>query len=213
MFDFFKRSEWPNMPFDEIKKRARLLIIDDENFAYRDLFTRDGYVIDKWDDVEDLSKLETNFYDIILLDVQGVGRELSADHGLGILQHIRKTAPSQVVIAFSNAQFSLKFQEFFSMADARLSKGADYVEFKRTVDQLLQQRFSLGFYVGKVASIVGPRIDDPERLDKETRKAIFKKNPQSLAKFLADKVSDPKTLELVVGIVEIAVKVATGWKS
>jgi len=201
------------MPLDEIRKRARLLVIDDEDFIYKELFTRDGYIIEKWDDVEDLSKLEQNFFDVILLDVQGVGRKLSADQGLGILQHIRKTAPTQVVIAFSNADYSLKYQDFFSMADAVLAKGADYVEFKRTVDQLLQQRFSLGFYVGKVASVVGGRVDDPDRLEKETRKAILKNKPKDLMAYLADKVNDPKTLELATGIIKVAAKVATEWNS
>ena len=213
MFDFFRRHDWPTMTLDEIRKRARLLIIDDEDFIYKELFTRDGYIIEKWDDVEDLSKLEHNFFDVILLDVQGVGRKLSADQGLGILQHIRKTAPTQVVIAFSNADYSLRYQDFFSMADAVLSKGADYVEFKRTVDQLLQQRFSLGFYVGKVVTAVGGRVDDPERLEKETRKAILQNKPRSLIAYLADKVNDPKTLELATGIIKVAAKVATEWNS
>jgi CheY-like chemotaxis protein len=213
MFDFFKRKDWPTMPFDEIKKRARLLVIDDEDFVYKDLFTRDGYVIDKWDDVNDLPKLEQNFYDIILLDVQGVGKKLSADQGLGILKHIRKTVPAQVVIAFSNADYSLKYQDFFNLADASLSKGADYVEFKQKVDQLLLQCFSLGFYVEKVTSVVGGRVDDLERLEKETRKAILQDKPKSLTAYLADKVNDPKTMELAAGIIKVAAKVAKEWIS
>jgi len=213
MFDFFKRNDWPTKPLEEIRKRARLLVIDDENFIYKDLFTRDGYVIDKWDDVEDLPKLEENYYDVILLDVQGVGKQLSAEQGLGILQHIRKTTPAQIVIAFSNADYSLRYQDFFKLADATLSKGADYVEFKRTVDQLLLQRFSLGFYVAKVSFVIGGAVDDPERLEKETRKAILRKKPGNLKKYLADKVFDPKTLDLAVGIIEIAIKVASVWKS
>jgi hypothetical protein len=213
MFSFFKRNDWPEVPFSEIKKRARLLVIDDEEFIYGELFKNDGYAIDKWDDVGDLSKLENGFYDIVLLDVQGVGRKLSAEQGLGVLQHIRKSSPAQVVIAFSNAEFSLKYQEFFKLADGTLNKGADYVEFKRKVDELLLQRFSLGFYVSKLTSIIGGSIDDPEELEKRTKSAILRNKPGNLQNYLLDKVKDPKTLDLAVGIIKFGVKVVLACKS
>src|SRR5271154_4025408 len=102
------------MPFEEIKKRARLLVIDDSDFPYAELFKRDGYAIEQWRDVEDLSKLENGTFDLIMLDVQGVGKEISpSEQGLGVLHHIREVAATQVVIAFSSADFSLKYQEFF----------------------------------------------------------------------------------------------------
>ena len=57
---FFKRKrEWPSLSLEEIKKRSRILVIDDNEFFYLELFRNDEYSIDKWDDVEDLSKLET----------------------------------------------------------------------------------------------------------------------------------------------------------
>lgn len=206
-----KRENWPVLPLDEIKKRARLLVIDDQDFVYKTLFEGDGYIMDKWDDVEDLIKLEQNFFDVILLDVQGVGSKLSAEQGLGVLQHIRHTAPAQLVIAFSNADYSLKYQDFFKLADATLSKGSDYVEFKRKVDELLLQRFSLGFYAGRIASIIGG-AEEPERLEKETRKAIVRKDPKRMRRYLADKVTDPKALDIAIAIVEIGIKVMSAWK-
>lgn len=213
MFGFPRRNhDWPALPLDEIKKRARLLVIDDEDFVYKGLFENDGYVMDKWNDVEDLSKLEQNYFDIILLDVQGVGSALSSQQGLGVLQHIRQTTPAQIVIAFSNADYSLKYQDFFRLADAALSKGADYVEFKRKVDDLLIQRFSLGFYVGRITAAMGGGIDDPDKLEKETRKAILRNKPNSIRKYLTDKVKDPRTLDVAVAIVEVGIKVISAWK-
>lgn len=213
MFRFWRRSDaWPSLSLEEIRKRARLLVIDDEEFVYKSLFENDGYVIDKWNDVENLSKLEDNYFDIILLDVQGVGSALSADQGLGILQHIRERAPAQIVIAFSNADFSLKYQTFFERADAVLSKGADYVEFKRKVDGLLVQRFSLGFYVNRISAAIGNHIEDQERLERETRKAILRNRPSDFRKFLLDKITDPKTLDIAVAVVEVGVKVMQTWR-
>ncbi len=170
-------------------------------------------MIEQWADVEDLPKIERNFYDIILLDVQAVGKQLSSKQGLGVLEHIRKTAPAQIVIAFSNADYSLKYQEFFKMADRVLSKGADYVDFKRQVDELLRSRFSLGFYIEKVLSVVGSNVDDEGRLERETRKAILRNNPQKLRKYLIEKISDEGTLQAVLSVVNLAIEVAKIWNS
>jgi CheY-like chemotaxis protein len=214
MFGIFGgQDHWPVLPLDEIKKRARLLVIDDEEFVYKGLFEKDGYIIDKWDDVTDLSKLEQSYFDLILLDVQGVGSKFSVDQGLGILNHIRQAAPAQLVIAFSNAEYSLKYQDFFKLADATLNKGADYVEFKRKVDELLAKRFSLGFYVGRISAALGGKVDDPEKLEKETRKAILRGRPESLRKYLIDKVTDPKMLEIATSVIEVGIKVISTWKS
>jgi len=138
---------------DEIKKRARILVIDDNDFAYEPLFKRDGYTVEKWDDIQSLEKLENNFYDLILLDIQGVGQAESEEEGFGILKHIRSQSPAQIVIAFSNADWSLKYQQFFDLADRKLAKSQDYVEFKRTVDELLAQRFNPEFYINKIENL------------------------------------------------------------
>ena len=83
---FFSRRSWPQLQFDEIKKRSRLLVVDDNDFPYEALFKRDGYNLEKWSDIDDLPKIESNYYDILLLDMQGIGRQQSIQQGLGILE-------------------------------------------------------------------------------------------------------------------------------
>lgn len=123
------------MSHAEVVRRARILVIDDGAFPYKQLFERDGYTIQQWPDVTDLPALETGEFDLILLDLVGVGLAESADEGFGLLRHIRQTSSAQIVIAYSNADLSLKYQPFFRDADAVLHMTkTDYVEFKRTVD-------------------------------------------------------------------------------
>jgi CheY-like chemotaxis protein len=90
-----------------MRKRARLLVIDDQEFAYERLFERDGYNLTKWKDIENLEPLENGEYDVILLDIQGVGKQYSEEQGLGILRHIRKSNPTQIVIAYSGDDYKL----------------------------------------------------------------------------------------------------------
>ena len=85
IIDWFRdESQWPEISYDEMKKRSRLLVIDDGPFPYASLFHRDGYTIERWDVDTDMPKLESGYYDLILLDIQGVGKEYSTQQGLGI---------------------------------------------------------------------------------------------------------------------------------
>ena len=77
LFGKFSNKKWPSISADEIRKRSRILVIDDEDFLYFDLFERNGYNIRKWNDIEDLEKLVNAEYDVSLLDIQGIGKDFS----------------------------------------------------------------------------------------------------------------------------------------
>ncbi|WP_263258867.1 hypothetical protein [Pseudomonas oryzihabitans] len=173
MWPFKKTTTYTPPTFDEIKKRAKILVIDDSDFAYAPLFARDGYTIEKWDDIENLERLENNYYDLILLDIQGVGQNESEEEGFGILKHIRAKSPAQIVIAFSNADWSLKYQEFFDLADKKLAKSQDYVEFKRIVDDLLSQRFNTDFYINKIQNMKNVSQIEKQKLIQAAKSSIL----------------------------------------
>lgn len=206
------RLEWPEPTIDEIRKRARILVIDDQEFPYAQLFERDGYTTKKWDDVTNLTELEQGDYDLILLDLQGVGRAESSEEGLGVLKHIRTTCPAQIIIAYSNADWPLKNQPFFHMADATLQKSADYVEFKEKVDELLVQRFSLGFYVSRIQSELASHKQELPALEKNSRDAILAGRADHLGKYLRNKVTDPAAIDGALQIANIAIGIASLWK-
>lgn len=170
---FKKQKNYTQPSLEEIKKRAKILVIDDSEFAYAPLFKRDGYTIEKWDDVENLEQLENNYFDLILLDIQGVGQNESEEEGFGILKHIREKSPAQIVIAFSNADWSLKYQGFFDLADSKLAKSQDYVEFKRIVDNLLTQRFNPNFYIEKIERIKSLNPTEKQKIIQAARSSII----------------------------------------
>ncbi|MFC1931178.1 hypothetical protein ACFLXJ_03125 [Chloroflexota bacterium] len=205
----FKKHKWPSLTPEEIRKRARILVIDDSEFYYLDLFKKDGYAIDKWDDVDDLQKLERGEYDVILLDIQGVGKEQSADQGFGILKHLRHVNPTQIIIAYSNADWNLQYQDFFRMADATLSKGSDYVDFKRHVDELLMEKFSMGFYVAKIVYLATPYVNDKEKLQKAAERAILSRDINILKRYTEKNIDKAEIAKLVLQIAQVAIGIAT----
>lgn len=211
--NMFVRKQWPRPDHEEIVNRAKILVIDDGDFPYLKLFRRDGYTVEKWSTVRDLAMLESGKYDVILLDLHGVGRTESPDQGLGVLGHIRKASPAQIVVAYSNAEWSVEYQQFFRSADAVLHKSKDdYMSFKRTVDKLLDQRFSLGFYLDRISRELRDTGVTEATLAK-ARKAILSGKLNGLRKHLSSRVDDGVVVDRVLAIAQVAVAVAGLWSS
>jgi CheY-like chemotaxis protein len=205
---FANRKDWPKFSHEEIRKRSRLLVIDDSEFPLIKAFRKDGYTITKWNDVKDLVQLETDSFDLILLDLEGVGRAHSPDQGFGILRHIRQTNPTQLIIAFSNHEWSLEYQPFFESADAALPKTkTDYYDFKRTVDGLLERRFSLDYYVERVEDELDEYSGGVPKAPQKVRKAILTGKGEGLEDYLRAHIGDKAVIDRVLLITQTAVQV------
>lgn len=207
MFNF-NTPKWPTLDLETIKQRGRLLVIDDLDFPYKVLFEKDGYLIDKWDDVKDLHKLETGYYDLILLDLQGVAKELSPQEGRGLLKHIKKINPSQIVFAYSNAEWSLKNQDFFQIADKALAKNQDYYVFKQAVDEFLVKRFSIDYYLEKIEkAIPNSSYIDKHKVKFKMKKLILKKETAKIEDYLSSQSLDANTINTIATIANSAIGV------
>ncbi len=191
-----------------IKKRARILVIDNDDFPYKKLFERDDYSIDKWDDVKTLSDIDEEKYDILLLDIQGIGKEISKEEGLGVLKYIKETTPSQIVIAYSNANWSLKYQKFFDMADEILAKEADYTDFKKVVDKYLEMKFSYKYYLDKILSITDDKLSKKDMV-KVYEKSLRFRSKKISENYLKKKGIDIEVIKTLGTIVQQAINIYT----
>jgi hypothetical protein len=201
----------PQPSLQQIVDRARILVIDDQPFPYAPLFRKAGYQLTKWPDVTNLVEIEQGRYDIVLLDLQGVGKKLSQDQGLGVLRHIKDVRPSQVVVAYSNADWPVKYQPFFDQADAVLPKTADFVDFKKSVDDLLQEHFSVGFHLNAIQAELERTGVGDWRTKRAATKSIAKRSPDPLRRALMRRGVDPETMATLIGMAQIAIGVAQIW--
>ncbi len=204
-FPWWRKKEWKQWDIAEIRKRSRLLVIDDSEFPYQVLFERDGYNIDKWSDVEDLPRLESGYYDLLLLDIQGVGAKHSHEDGLGILKHLNKVCPALVVIAYSTADFSLEKKEFFDLADDTLAKGEDYLAFKRAVDKVLGRRYALGFYLDRVAKLASSYVPNADRIREAAELAILTQDPEVLRRAMARDGVKELDVDRALQVIQVAI--------
>jgi hypothetical protein len=198
-----QRAGWETPPVAVLRKRARVLVIDDSEFTYLPLFARDGYRIDHWSEIRDLSALESGDFDVILLDLHGVGTQESANSGLGVLQHLRNVSPTQMVVAYSSVSWPLADKKFFDLADRTLSKTDDYLDFKEAVDALIVSRFSFSFFEARArAELHAAGVADKGLTDALGR-ALDKKSTDPIRGFLERSSADPHLVDRVLLITNV----------
>jgi len=211
--DFFRKNrkiaELSGCSFLEVKKRARIVVIDDDKNSFPiELLKKEGYQIDYWEDIEDLSKLDDGYYDIIFLDISGVGLEYSKEEGCGILEHIKKTNPCQIVVAFSGQSFDLSKNRFWEMADDSLPKPVDATRCKEVIDVLLKTKMNPTSYWMTVAEILkaeGVSNKNLAKVENDVFKAITNNANKSEIANIFKKVC--QNMNLVTSLVSAVAKI------
>lgn len=132
------------IPLDELKKRCRIVVIDDEEDSFpTQTLKNDGYAIDWWPrvDADDLTRLEAGRYDVIILDIQDIAVPGLSDtgDGLGILRRLKETNSEQFVVAFSGRAFDLDAVPFWRLADDALRKPVTLISCKGKLDEWIKE--------------------------------------------------------------------------
>lgn len=143
-----------SVPIQEARKRARILVIDDEDTFPTELMVKEGYNVVHWTKVESLRPLEEGEYDIIFLDIYDVAKEISQQDGLGVLEHLKRYNPSQIIIAYSGRSFDLNMNRFWKLADDTLAKPSDLVTCKESIDRILEEKFSPNYYMESLIKLL-----------------------------------------------------------
>jgi CheY-like chemotaxis protein len=203
------RRSLPPPSIETVRKHARILVIDDQVLPAQTIFERDGYHFERWPEVKNLSQLTDGHYQLILLDIQGVGLNESPDmQGLGILSHIKQSNPAQAVIVYSAQRQRVSSNDYLSLADAVLDKRASYVQYKEQVDKLLLSRADSAYFISAMNRELGENaIHVPAAVPKAIR-AIRRRNARPLARYLADHLPDPKQAETIISIINVGIRTA-----
>ena len=193
--DFFWRNKYIDLlkqnivtDLDEIKKRIRIVVIDDEDSFPVKIFQDEGYSINKWGKVTDYSKLENGFFDIIVLDIKGVAEHLSQDDGIGVLVDLKGKNPAQIIISYSQHSYDLNKVKFFQLADDNISKPSDYLKIKRTIDNLILTKFKPERYLNALDNLlISNNINETDilKIKNEISKAVSKNTKPDLSKTLS----------------------------
>lgn len=169
---------------DEVRRRATILVIDDDATAFPvELLRAEGYNIQHWDTLKNLRNLEEGQFAIIVLDIYGITPEgLSQNDGIGVLEHLKKVNPAQIVIAYSGKKFDLRHERFWRIADDYLGKPTDLLVAKAKIDALLREKYTAEYYWNTLVSYLrsqGLTSRQLEKLETAVARAVAQEKPVS----------------------------------
>jgi DNA-binding response OmpR family regulator len=206
-----------NIPRDELRRRSRLLVIDDERPELIDDLQQSGFAVDYQPDInqQNLRLLDQPIYDLILLDFGNVGKTVGPDEGLTLLKHIKRVNPATIVIAYTSKALFADYADFYRMADGVLAKDAGIAESLEKIEENLQKAHSLDNIWRGLLNLSG--IQPGSQTDKEWQDLAVRavERPKKLANFrdkvvgvLGNETSQRVGLILIEKIVELGVKAA-----
>lgn len=140
--------EFTEDEFEKIKFKARIALIDDEEVRHVKRLQKEGYNIVDYPDIENMDDFLRKKYHVVVLDIQGVGRQLAGDtEGWGLLRYIKQESPHHVVIMFTGADWSVtKYKSQVDIADDFIGKDLEYLDFKSKLDAGIKKAFSFKFH-------------------------------------------------------------------
>ncbi len=130
---------------DELIRRSRILIIDDEEPRLRADLEQAGFSVGYMKDVDKagLQLLEKMLYDLVILDFSGVGRTLGKDEGLAILRHLKRVNPSVIVLSYTSKPLFSGHADFYRLTDGVLAKDAGIGDSLEIIENALRKSMSL----------------------------------------------------------------------
>lgn len=147
MFFSKKRLDSLNikMPRDELVRRSRILIIDDERPDLIDDLKGAHFSVDHVEDVDNsnMELIERSLYDLVLLDFGDVGGAFGQDQGMSLLKHIKRVNPAIIVFSYTSKALETQHADFYRQADGVLAKDAGIQESLEKIEDGLRQAHSL----------------------------------------------------------------------
>ena len=133
------------LPREELIRRSRILVIDDERPDLIDDLKGSGFAVDHQTDItsKNLSVINQPLYDLVILDFGNVGTTLGSEQGLSILKHIKRTNPATLVLAYTSKALTSEHARFYTDSDGVLAKDAGIADSLERIEEALQLAHSV----------------------------------------------------------------------
>lgn len=139
-------------------KKLRILFVDDEDLEITNVLKREGYDVEHWRDVESLDQLCDGRYQVILLDVRGIGSK-NGGNGLDILKYVATHNPLIYACVFSAKPFTGEeadiIRQYAGRSITKDCTAYDLIEIleayastlsEKKIMELLESKFEIGWY-------------------------------------------------------------------
>jgi DNA-binding NarL/FixJ family response regulator len=159
---------------EELIRRSRILIIDDERPDIIDDLKKAGFAIDYETDMtsDNMKIIENSVYDLLLLDYGNVGKSFGTHEGLDLLKHIKRVNPAIIILAYTSKNLSSDQADFYRLTDGVLSKDAGIQTSLEKIEEGLEKAHSIQNIWGSFLQIAGISVGSEE--DKEWQNLYIK---------------------------------------
>ncbi|APY00400.1 response regulator transcription factor [Lacinutrix venerupis] len=126
---------------NESKNNTRILFVDDEHTKFKmvSILKKAGWKNTKsTKDITDLDDYKAKEADIIFVDINGVGKTLFEDQGLGLASALKKKYPEKKIVIYSSETKGDRFHRALREVDDCLSKDAEPYQFVNLIETLCQ---------------------------------------------------------------------------
>jgi DNA-binding response OmpR family regulator len=210
MFEFLTKKEpltrLTEGQFDKVKFKARVAFIDDEELTHIDRLRKDGYNITHFADIEKIDDFIRKEYHVIILDIQGVGKELTPNQGgWGLLRYIKQEYPHIVVIMFTGADWSItQYKDLANKADDFIGKDVEFLDFKSKLDNGIRKAFSIDYHFEIEKKNLLSKLNSTSSID-EIKRIIdtYGANESKTMNFLKKIVKHPDALKSLSNLLSV----------
>lgn len=186
----------------DVKKRAHILVIDDQEWPTMSRFENDRYHIERWPEVKSLESIADGRFQLVLLDIHGVGLEDSPDkQGLGILEALKRLNPALPVILYSAAPHPISVSRQALLADKVFDKSTSYIDFQAAVDELLVMSATPEYFIAAMNRTLGVNAALAPKSVSKALVALRKNRMDSLRSYLTEHIPERETVEIALRII------------
>lgn len=153
---------------EQIKLKARIALVDDDEVPHVRRLQKDGYNIVDFSDITEIDDFIRKKYHIVILDIQGIGKNLAEkSEGWGILKYLKSECPHLVVVMFTGADWSVtKYKHLVDLADDFMGKDLEFLDFKSKLDAAIKKAFSPNFHFEIERKKLAQEISNAETFEK-----------------------------------------------
>jgi len=207
------------LPREELLRRSRVLVIDDEKPEIIEDLKRSHFAVDYYPDIDssNIDVIERPLYDLVLLDFGNVGRQFGNDEGLSLLRHIKRVNPAIIVLSYTSKALAAGHADFYRLSDGVLAKDAGISESLEKIEEGLRKAHNLqNVWMGllTVCDVKPGSKEDKEWQDLLVRglnrEAKMNKLKSNVTKLLSSTEAQKIGMTLLTKAMELAVKSTWG---
>ena len=160
---------------ERLVQSARIIVVDDENPLLISELRSEGFAVDHDTEGKDLHNIESQIYDLAILDYHGVGQRLGKSQGLDLLKHVRRVSPRTRLLAYTSRSLKAAESEFFRLSHAVLPKDLGLGDSLTLIEGELRKAFSKPYlFESLISKLEISDADEKKRLHEALVKALSK---------------------------------------